>query len=251
LEEVDMKSAAEISIVAIGLYERGFVRASLNTLSRGVDQHPDSPRLWEMQGILLHAEQDFAGAEFALETASLLGPLSMAGEFALAACYLSTGHLSAAGAIYEHLHQQRHVPTARQSELAAGLARCGQLHLALAVCRQAAERDPASDEAIYGMAHYMSRLAYPAEQIMALLHKAVDLAPHEAHYRLSLVGWLARAGCYRQAHQHLQAIPHEWLSAISCGCCLERLLKVSRAVGDDTLTEILTHCLGSAKKPSC
>lgn len=56
-----MKNAAEICTIAIGLYERGFVRAALGTLARGVDQFPDAARLWEMQGILLHREEDFAG----------------------------------------------------------------------------------------------------------------------------------------------------------------------------------------------
>lgn len=243
-----MKNAAEICTIAIGLFERGFVKASLGTLSRGLDQFPDAARLWEMQGILLHSERDFVGAEFALETASMLAPLGMAGEFALAACYLQAGRTSPAGAIYEHLQSNRQVPTARLSELATGLARCGMLHQALAVCRQAAELEPDSEEAIYGMAHYMSRLSYPAEQIIPLLERAVDLAPHEAHYRLALIGWLARARCFSQAHQHLQAIPHTRLAAIECACCLNRLIQVSREVQDHKLLSLLTGCLEKASK---
>lgn len=238
-----MKNAAEICTIAIGLYERGFVRAALGTLARGVDQFPDAARLWEMQGILLHREQDFAGAEFALEAATMLAPLSVAGEYALAACYLKSCHFSAAGAIYEHLLNRRHVPTARLSELAAGLARCGMLHQALTACRQAAELEPDSEEAIYGMAHYMSRLAYPAEQIIPLLQKAVDLAPHESLYRLALIGWLARTGCFRQAYRHLKAIPPERLQAIECACCLNRLIQIGREAEDLELVSLLTDCL--------
>jgi Flp pilus assembly protein TadD len=245
-----MKNAAEICTIAIGLYERGFVRAALGTLSRGTEQFPDAARLWEMQGILLHREEDFVGAEFALETATMLAPLSMAGEYALAACYVQTGHLSAAGSIYEHLLNRRHVPTARLAELAAGLAKCGMLHQALIVCRQAAELEPDSDEAIYGMAHYMSRLSYPAEQVIPLLQKAVDLAPHEALYRLALVGWLARTGCFRQAHHHLKAITPERLQAIECSCCLNRLMEVGRKSDDHELVSLLSDCLKKSPKPT-
>jgi Flp pilus assembly protein TadD len=243
-----MKNAAEICTIAIGLYERGFVRASLGTLARGVDQFPDTARIWELQGILLHREEDFAGAEFALETATMLAPLSMAGEYALAACYLKTGHLAAAGAIYEHLHNRRHVPTARLAELASGLARCGMLHQALKVCRQAAELEPDCEEAIYGMAHYMSRLSYPAEQIIPLLQKAVDLAPHEPSYRLALIGWLARTGSFRQAYRQLQAISPQSLESIECTCCLHRLIQVGRVAGDRRLVAQLSDWLKKTTK---
>jgi tetratricopeptide (TPR) repeat protein len=247
----EMKTAADLCTIAIGLFERGFVRASLGTLARGTDQYPNSARIWELQGILLHSEQDFAGAEFALETATLLAPLSMAGQFALGACYLQTGHLSAAESIFEHLFNQPKLPPSRLGELAAGLARCGRLQHALAVCRKAAELEPDSDEAIYGMAHYMSRLEYPAEQVISLLERAVDLAPQVARYRLALVGWLARVGSFRRAHHHLQAVSREHLQTISCAGCLNRLLEVSRRAGDEPLQTLLTNRLEFAKKTSC
>ena len=69
-----MSSATEICTVSIGLFERGFVRAALNTLQRGIDRFPDAARLWEMLGIMQHAEGDFPAAEFALEDLDALAP---------------------------------------------------------------------------------------------------------------------------------------------------------------------------------
>ena len=246
-----MNTEAEVTTVAIGLYERGFVRAAVGTLERAANQFPNSARIWEMQGILLQSERDFAGAQFALESASLLSPLSIAGEFALAACYIISGHLKSASAIYEHLLKEKLIPTSRLAELAAGLSRCGQYHLALSACRQGAERDPESDEAIYGMAHYMGRLCYPAEQIIPLLHKAISLAPHVSQYRVTLAGWFSRIGCYRNAHEQLQSLDEKHFESIRCACCLQRLIQVSQEVQDEEMTNLLNACLEHATKPSC
>lgn len=62
---------------------------ALKRLRRGLGNAPHAGCLWELYGVIQHARRQFSKAVGALETATMLRPLSLGGQLALADCFSS------------------------------------------------------------------------------------------------------------------------------------------------------------------
>ncbi len=245
---IDMESAAECYDRAKTLYKDGSLKEALRLVESALEHYPDEGRLWEMLGITHHALREFAQATSALETATMLAPLSHAAQIALASCYLVSKHLEPARSIYEHLASLPDVPTHLLPNLAAGLGRLGELHLALDVHRERAHREPDCDKPLFAVAQYMHRLGYPVELIVPIVQKALELAPDRILYRVDLALLLQQCGDHEQAYQLLTAVVPDQLATVHCPPRLHGLVKIFVLAGDDARLNVCESKLSEITK---
>lgn len=196
----------------------------------GLLERPDDGRFIQWQGLLWHAQGDFAGACRALEVAGLLVPLSIPAQLALADAYARAGKSADARTILRFLAERDDVPTIFLPQLTVGLGRIGEYQLALDVCREASLREPDSDEACYGMAFYMSKLRYPTECVLPLLRRALALEPTRPLYRLALAVVCARSGRRRETYELFCGVE---IRNLACASCLQTMIGVFAEFGDN------------------
>jgi hypothetical protein len=116
---------------------------------------PATGKAWEQLGVLLLQRSHFDAAQWSLETASTLVPLSHAGQLALAECYVDSGFVETARSIYRYLAAAIRIDSELLEPLAEGLGRVGERDLALDVCREAAQRLPRAAGPLLGIAYYL------------------------------------------------------------------------------------------------
>ncbi|GIW98615.1 MAG: hypothetical protein KatS3mg111_1948 [Pirellulaceae bacterium] len=220
------------------LYEQGYYEQARDLAHSTLQQHPDDGKLWELCGLCHDALNDVAAATRALEKATLLVPLSAAGQCVLARCYAVTGHRDLARQMYRHVFSMADLPSRLLPMLAAGLGSAGDCELALQACRQAAALQLDSGQPFYGMAHYMGRLGYPLEMIANVLRRAVAIEPDVFQYRFALAVACGHLGHLEDAYHVLRpAIDAELIGSIQCVHCL-RHLEWILASNEDALSGI-------------
>jgi tetratricopeptide (TPR) repeat protein len=194
-------------------------------------------RLWEQLGQLQLRRRQVDGALWSLEIANTLVPLSTRGQFALAASYVATGHIEPARAIYRHLAAAVRMETELLEELAAGLGRVGERELALAVCRDAAQRLPEAAGPQMAIAYYLRRLRRPAATVLPYLKRAFELDPTNVECRVSLAWTLHALGRSADGAELLDQVP---LSQLECVRSLMLMRQVFEAACDE-------HCATACK----
>ena len=205
------------------LFTSGQVDSAIDVLKAAVSINPDDGACWELLGILLHREEQILDAVDALERATTLSPLTTGGQLALAICYGRLKLRESAHSIYAYLTDSGRVPVHILPFTVKALAGLGDFRRALMLCRRAAQRNPECDQALYGVAYYMSKCGYPREVVLPVLDKVVDLAPEIAQYRIAL------ATLYQQLEQNetavriLSRLTLAQLSEVNCPRCLRRL----------------------------
>jgi len=199
-------------------------------LASAVAESPDDATLWEIRGRTLARLKRFGEACHALESASLLAPLSLSGQCTLAQAYLELGKRDLARFMLRGLAARRDCPTSCLSDLAAGLGRLGELELALQVCREASARDPEGDEPFYGMAYYMRKLKYPAALVRAVVEQAHRLAPDSIVYRVALAILHEELGDWELAHGVVRGVKPE---NVCCAHCISHLQTIYEMAGDE------------------
>jgi tetratricopeptide (TPR) repeat protein len=228
-----MESAKQFGESARSLLMAGDYEEALEVAGSGLEHYPDDGRLWEMRGIALGCRRDVTGAMAALETASTLVPLSAPGQLSLAVCYVRTQNVESAKCIYEFLATRGDFPTELVADLAWGLDRVGEPKLALEVCRTAVQRQPGCDGALAAMAHYMTKLDYPVEEVTAVVRRAFELRPDAAVYRVDLALLLVRCGRQEEAYQLLTAVDLAELLQVHCPPRLVGLIALFRQMDDE------------------
>ena len=224
------ESLYDLMLAQIGeAYEAGRFTEAGEQLRVALLQFPEDGRLIERQGLVWHASGDFTAAVRALETAALLVPLTISVQMVQAHSYLRIGRKTEAQTILRYLATRTDLPTPLLPQLCVGLGRVGEYQLALEMCREASLRDSESDEAVYGMAFYMSKLGYPPETVLPLLRRAFALEPHRPIYRLGLAVACARNGLMREAYDLFRGLNVE---QIACVRCLDAMAQVCRNFGD-------------------
>ena len=212
-------------------------------VQQGLAQDPDHGPLWQLRGLLQHAQADTGGAIRCLEAATTLGPLSATAQCVLAECYGKIGQGALAGTIFKHLATSKSCPTELLSTVSIGLQKIGDFDGALIACREAARRMPEEDTPWFGIAFCMSRLGYPADAIISPLQRAFNLAPECMSYRVGLACMLHRAGQLDRACRLIQHLSIETIDAISCGNCLRRLAVLYDAIDEPTRRDACHHRL--------
>lgn len=202
-------------------------------------QEPASGRAQEIRGIVALAQGRWREALQLLEEASLLVPLAVVGQCALADCYQRLGKSDLAATIYLYLAQRDDVPATALARIAAGLGAAGKLAAALEVCRKAADMLPEDDDPLFGMACYMTRLGYPPELVLSVLSRAQSLAPERLLHQIASAALLDQLGRRAEARALIASWTDEQVANVSCPRCLLRLSEICRRAGDEELAAVL------------
>jgi tetratricopeptide (TPR) repeat protein len=213
---------------------------------QGVQEFPESGGLWQVHGLLRQSAGDIDGACFALETASLLVPLTSAAQCALADCHAKAGRRDLARQLYQALARSQRCPTDLLPAVASGLGTVGDPETALEVCRELARREPTSHEALFGMVYYMRRLGRPLDAVLPIMIRAHELAPDSPVYRIVLASLLAQDGRRDEAYDLLRNVRPD---AVHCSCCARRVVALFQQVGDVERAEAFRTRFDPANKP--
>ena len=193
---------------------------------------PQDAEALELQGVIHRATGRFEVAVDSLETAQDIRPLSCTARLALADCYSVCGRPESARSIYQDLSQLPELPYSLLSDVAAGAARVGDYEVALEVCQTALERDPGSDQALYGVVFYMSKAGLPAVEILPLARQLMEQAPGIFLYRVAVVTLLESLDDLVAGYLVIaDATPTE-LKSLECPCCVQRLMELYGEFGD-------------------
>lgn len=206
------------------LAQRGLLGSALELLHRRLEKYPDDGRAWELQGLILRHDAHWAAAREALEQASVLVPLTTAGQLAWVESYVATGTPERALPLLAHLLSRDDLGTCNLPQLAARFARAGSSQGAMQVCRAWVRRQSDSDVAHFALAYHMIRLNQSPRRVLPMLSKAIRLAPERWHYQLTLVQYLVGQHDRGGAYAALVALPYESFDALECDCCLQRLM---------------------------
>ncbi|TWT37316.1 Anaphase-promoting complex, cyclosome, subunit 3 [Posidoniimonas corsicana] len=182
--------------------------------------------------ILRHQEQAWSQAVGAGEAALLEAPLPDQAWLALADAYSHLRDAEQAATAYEHLLSRPRLPAESYALIYAGAKRLGQAALAVAACRASIEHYPEDDAVYFAMATQMSKLGYQPECIVAVLERAVGLAPDEWGYRVSLALQHCRAKDWRRAYDALRRAPAEKLRSVECEFSASMLARCCEAHDD-------------------
>ena len=215
------------------LHNQGSFEAAAEAAATALRKRPHDAPLWELLGIACHAMKDFAAATQALETATMLAPLTLPAQVALAGCYLVSGHPEVARSMYQHLAAARsrlNLPLLPM--VAAGLSRLNELHLALEVAREWARREPEDENAVYAVAHYMRLVGYPPEFILPVANHAFQLAPHRIRSRVALALLHHQCGDLLEAYRLVTSVSTDALIAACCPTRLMGLAALFNAMAD-------------------
>lgn len=204
----------------------GLLHSALAALKRQLQRTPDEGRLWELKGLILHKSNCPLHAVAAFENASLLVPLSTAGQMAWADSYLLMGKPERALPLVPHLIRRADLPTACLPLLAGRFARFGATSGAQLVCRAWVRRQPQSDAAHFALAVNMIRLDQSPPRVLRVLRKAIALAPHCWRYQFTLAQYLLQYEGAPSAYETLMAIPCSALALLPCRCCVDRLYEL-------------------------
>lgn len=198
-----------------------------------LERSPYDGKLWELCGMAFDAVGNSAKAIDALEAASLLVPLTPAGQCVLAKNYASIGQRNLARDMYRFLLSIESLPSELLPVVAAGLGSVGDVARALEACRRAAAHDLHDGQPLYGMAHYMERLEYPTEVVASVLRKAVEIEPEKFRYRFALAMACEKLGRSEEAYDAISPVVDcRRLERISCAMCLRRMAAIFEQAGD-------------------
>lgn len=213
-------------------YRSGESARALELLDLLLLHDPDDGLSWELTGIIRREQQEYESGLAALETASLLRPLSPAGRCAVADCDSHCGHAELAVEIYVSLVKWSDASSDDLFAAADGLDRHNRAGLAVVACRTVARRDPDHAEAFYRLGYYMGRSGYPPHLVEGMARRAIRLDPQRASYRVGLSAMLEQAGRIDDAYAVVKSLSEEQLAQVSCRCCLERILRIYESAGD-------------------
>jgi cytochrome c-type biogenesis protein CcmH/NrfG len=187
---------------------------------RGVREYPHDGALWQVLGCASAVLRDWSSTRHALETACTLVPLARTSQLALANSYLHLGQPKVARTMLDYLAQQDHTPETLWPELADALFRAERFHRALRLWEQLIERYPFAAGARVGLAKCRFALGAPSAEVVEPLLQAVQLAPTNVAYRLTLANVYAQERLYAPAAEVLLPIEPD---AVLCRGCLQRM----------------------------
>lgn len=233
-----METAESSLKIAVALFREQQFADALSVAKAALEDDPNNGKLWELQAMALHNMGDAVGALKALETATMLVPLSASGQCVLAKCYSDNDKPDLAKQILHHLLSLDRFPNNLFPLLASGLGALGDAAGALEACRRAAEAEVDDGQPFYAMAHYMQRLHYPPEVVASTLNRAVEIEPDRFEYRYALATAYQQLGRTDEAYHLLRRVVHvESLKTIDCAGCLRRLRAIFESQCDEALSD--------------
>lgn len=210
-------SAADTGIVAdLALVSAHMRRGDYEKALRAVDviekKRPQDPQTFLLRGQVLAAKKDLAGARKSFETALALNPANFQAAASLASLDMSQNLLPAA--------QQRF-----ESVIA---------------------KDPKNAPAMLALAELKIRSRAPADEIIALLGRAISSTPSEAQPRLGLILYYLTIGETKKAASAAQ----EAIAAIPDNPDILDLLGRTQLASGDTNQALATYAKMAAAMPN-
>lgn len=224
---------------ARSLEAHGFRRAAIDVLEAVLTLEPNAGPLWRLRAGMLAREGRHDEAFGNVQQALVLSPLGPSELLILAEGYARAGLADSAGDVYLQLADDENRPHEFWPAIFAGLFRLKRWAPCLALCRRAAQEHPEDDRAYCAMAQALGRLGRPAETIIAVLEKALDLNPAEPRYRVQMAMQHLRLARQSAAYQCIAALAPESYADIDCGCCAWKLLRLCVAYGDSQRAALL------------
>ena len=217
---------------AIELFERGFTRGAIDILEVELAKSPHNGHLWRLRAVLLHQGGQLLEALDNIERAQLLVPLDHYGQLILADGLCEVGRDALAADTYHTLAKQPGLDLVVLNGLYAGFAKLGHWRDAARVCRLALEQTPDDDTLLFALARSLMQLEQPADAIVPLLRRAVQLAPTVQSYRVALVVQLVKQRRCDEAYTQLRMLPAAAIDSVCCHGCLRRLIALAIEFGD-------------------
>jgi tetratricopeptide (TPR) repeat protein len=224
---------------ARSLETHGFRRAAIDVLEAALMQEPDAGPLWRLRAVLLAREGRHDEAFHDVQRALALVPLGQIGLLILADGYARTGLVDSAADVYQTLACDEDRPHELWPAIFAGLFRLRRWTACLELCRRAAHERPDDDRAYLAMAQSLARLGRPAETIIAVLGKALDLNPADVRARVLMAMQQLRCGLQSAAYACVAELSPESYAEIDCGCCAWKLLRLCVTAGDSQRAALL------------
>ena len=214
------------------LYEGGELSAALALIKRHLVRRPDDGRVWELAGLIQFATGEYSRSVAAIERASVHIPLRPAARVCLGHGYGKIGRRTLSRDLLAGLIRNESVSVPLLLQVASGLDAIDHPSIALQACRRAAERDPQNAQPYYDMGYYAARCGYEPRYTESLARKAISLDPQNVCFRVGLAAHLFRQDRVQDAYEAVRALTNEQIEAVTCSCCLNRIVSVYEAAGD-------------------
>ena len=188
-------------------------------LEEAICETDSDPKLMEIGGMIAYTRGDMQECIRLIESAMFHIRLTISGQLTIANAWLATGEKERARMTLAFLVEiVDRVPCRMLPDLTNALSGLEEYELALAVCRQAFERHPDDDNAVFGAAFYMHRAGYPPQLVYGAMAKAVALDPGSDLYRLNISIVCCSLQRWDEAYRHACRLPLMALETIPCKC---------------------------------
>ena len=207
-----------------------------------LDESGNSRTLREVAGKVAYAHGDSDEAVRLIESAMFEISLSISGQLTLANAWMDRDESELARSTLRFLVEIiDRVPCSYLPELTHALARVKEYELAIVVCRNAFDRHPEDDNAIFGAAFYMNKAGYPPELIRNSMRKAVDLNPDSQLYGLNLAVLCCALRSWDEAYRHACRLSDAAIRSIPCKCLANRLKALFQRFDDAERLELISE----------
>jgi Flp pilus assembly protein TadD len=193
---------------------------------------PNDGRLHEEMGLAFCQVKQFSRAQELLELAQLMVPLKPEAELALAECHMASDSSDLAIGLLENVGTRKSVSTHVLLHAAAVLERLGRFNTAWQTCRRAVRESPDDAQTWFALSFYMRRLRFPFSKIEAVCQRAIDLAPDNVVFRISLATALSRLGREQNAYAVIRRFGAKELEQICCSSGIESIRLLFESADD-------------------
>ena len=214
------------------LYETGDLPAALALMKRYLVRRPDDGRAWELAGLIQFAAGEYSQSVAAIERACIHIPLRPAARVCLGHGYGKIGRRNLSRDLLAGLIRDDALSVPLLLQVASGLDAIDHPTVALQACRRAAERDPQNPQPYYDMGYYAARCGYEPRYTESLARRAISLDPENVCFRVGLAAHLFKLERVQDAYDVVRELSNEQIEAITCSCCLNRIVSVYEAAGD-------------------
>ena len=211
-------------------------------LEESLQETNSSPKLMEVAGMIAYTRGDFEESIRLIEEASFQIVLTLSGQLTLANAWLRQGQTDSARTTLLFLVETiERVPSSMLPDLTHGLAKLDEFEAAISVCRNAFDRHPDDDNAVFGAAFYMHRAGYPSELVYNVMAKAVQMDPNSDLYRINISIICCSLNRFQEAYTHACRLSPERLKAIPCSCMKVILRKLFIRFEDKERSDLINQ----------
>ncbi len=215
IERIKEAYLADDSVLADSLMKQALVETG------------SASRLLEISGIIAYHQGNVQESIRLIEAAMFEIGLSISGQLTLANAWLQTGDFDSTRTTVTFLVDIiERVPCSMLPDLTHLLSAIQEYELAIAVCREAYERNPDDDNAVFGAAFYMDRAGYPVELVKSMMLKAVDMKPSSQLYRANLAVVCSAMGQWEIAYSHACRLSDAALKSLPCRCMAKQIAEL-------------------------